>query len=400
MKLTRIFLSAIFIFLVPAGAQKSSRDFDQELQSQNKAIEVLKQEIQNTRQRIERENVKEKSTARKITDLEQELSLIDRLISEINREINKTVMEIADREAQVNNQEKELEQLKARYARRVVYAYKQGTLSPLEQVISSTSWRQAVYRTKYLAIISDLEKAESARIQSLIINISQQKLNLEAARRHHQSLIREQVEEKKNLRSKKSTREKELNKIRQNRAELASLIREKQAGIEELENVRKAILEDKDRFERAERLRRQQEALKARNFGELEGNLAWPAKGRIITKFGRQWNPKLKTTTESPGIDIKGQPGSPITTVMNGIVTTITYIRGYGTTIIIDHGSGFYTVYSHVTNIQTNLDSEVRAGDVIAYMGDSGSVNGSMLHFEIWGKNQKLNPETWLKNTN
>ena len=124
--------------------------------------------------------------------------------------------------------------------------------------------------------------------------------------------------------------------------------------------------------------------------------MAWPAEGRVITKFGRQWNPKLKTTTENPGVDIKGKPGSEIRTVLGGIVTTITFIRGFGTTIIIDHGNGFYTVYGHVTNIQTNEDSQVRGGDVIAYMGDSGSINGSQLHFEIWGQGKKLDPEKWL----
>ena len=66
------------------------------------------------------------------------------------------------------------------------------------------------------------------------------------------------------------------------------------------------------------------------------------------------------------------------------------------TTVIVDHGGGFYTVYSHVTNIQINVDSQVRNGDVIAYMGDSGSINGTKLHFEIWGKGQKLDPEKWL----
>ena len=44
------------------------------------------------------------------------------------------------------------------------------------------------------------------------------------------------------------------------------------------------------------------------------------------------------------------------------------------------------------------FDSQVRSGDVIAYMGDSGSINGSQLHFEIWGQGKKLNPEDWLRN--
>ena len=178
---------------------------------------------------------------------------------------------------------------------------------------------------------------------------------------------------------------------------MTSYVSEKEEGIQQLEKIIKRVLEDKARFERELRIRQQQETLKTKSFKALKGQLPWPADGRIISKFGRQWNSKLKTTTENPGIDIKGKPGSSIRTVLGGVVTTITYIRGYGTTIIVDHGGGFYTVYSHVTNIQTNVDSQVRNGDVIAYMGDSGSINGSKLHFEIWGKGQKLDPEKWLR---
>ena len=47
--------------------------------------------------------------------------------------------------------------------------------------------------------------------------------------------------------------------------------------------------------------------------------------------------------------------------------------------------------------VETNEDSQVRGGDVIAYMGDSSSINGAQLHFEIWGQGKKLDPEKWLK---
>jgi murein DD-endopeptidase MepM/ murein hydrolase activator NlpD len=198
------------------------------------------------------------------------------------------------------------------------------------------------------------------------------------------------------LKKKKGSKEKELKKIKENKVELTHYIEEKQVGLKELEILRKKILEDKARFERAERIRRQQELLKSKTFAEVEGLLPWPAEGKVVTKFGKHRNLELKTVTESLGIDIKGKLGSPIRSVLGGVITTITYIRGYGTMIIIDHGGDFYTVYSHVSNIQTSIDSEVQAGDVIAYMGDSGSINGATLHFEIWGKNQKLDPEKWL----
>ena len=76
-------------------------------------------------------------------------------------------------------------------------------------------------------------------------------------------------------------------------------------GLNELENIIKRVLEDKARFERELRIRQQQEALRTKSFASLKSQLPWPAEGRIITKFGRQWNPKLKTTTENPGIDIR-----------------------------------------------------------------------------------------------
>ena len=198
------------------------------------------------------------------------------------------------------------------------------------------------------------------------------------------------------LRKMRIKREKELNRIRQDKSALANYMQEKSSGVKQLESIIKKVLEDKARNEREARIRQQQQALKTKEFNLLRGQLPWPTEGRVISKFGKQWNSRLKTTTDNPGIDIKGQPGSSIRSTMSGVVTTITYIRGYGTTIIIDHGGGFYTVYSHVTNIQTQVDSEVRSGDVIAYMGDSGSVNGAKLHFEVWGKGQKLDPEKWL----
>ena len=254
-----------------------------------------------------------------------------------------------------------------------------------------------MYRTQYLKVISDIERKTTKRIERLLIEISKQKLELEAALRDNLILKRDKEKEMSSYRNMRINREKELNRIRTDKKALSSYIDEKEAGVNQLENIIKQVLEDKARYEREARIRQQQEALKTKSFKSLAGQLPWPASGRIIAKFGRQWNSKLKTTTENPGIDIKGKPGSAIRTVLGGVVTTITYIRGYGTTIIIDHGGGFYTVYSHVTNIQATVDSEVRNGDVIAYMGDSGSINGSKLHFEIWGKGQKLDPEKWLR---
>ena len=377
-------------------AQSDERDYDEELRYQNEAINSLKTEINQLRSKIKTAESRERSAASRITSIDEEISLTAKLIQSLKKEEAKTRKRITQLKEEILKNENELDVLRIRYKDRVVNSYLKGRLTDLERVFSSTTWRQAMYRTHYLKIISDIEKRMTKQIEKLLITISQQKLELEAALRDNLNLKRDKEQQMSSFRNMRINREKELNRIRTDKKALASYVGEKEAGINQLENIIKKVLEDKARFERESRIRQQQEALKTKSFKSLKGQLPWPAEGRITAKFGRQWNAKLKTTTENPGIDIKGQPGSAIRTILGGVVTTITYIRGYGTTIIIDHGGGFYTVYSHVTNIQATVDSEIRNGDVIAYMGDSGSINGSKLHFEIWGKGQKLDPEAWL----
>lgn len=388
---------SIILSLTFCWGQKSSRDYEKELKVQNSAIQSLWNEIESTKNRIQSEGRKEKTSARRVNNLSEEISLLRRLVKEIKKEENLLVADISRTEKQIVKSEVDVDTLRVRYARRLAKIYKKGQLSNLEKVFSSTSWRQAVYRTKYLKIISNLDQKTHTIIRSLLVEIGKQKLSLEAALRKKRRLKNDREKTLAEVRNKKRTEQRELIKIRQSQKELKIYLTEKQVGVKQLEAILKKIREDIARTDREDRIRKQQMALKAKEFPKLKGQLAWPAEGRVITKFGRQWNAKLKTTTENPGIDIKGKPGSEVHTVLGGIVTTITFLRGFGTTIIIDHGNGFYTVYSHVTNVEVNEDSEVRGGDVIAYMGDSGSINGSQLHFEIWGQGQKQDPEKWLQ---
>tara|TARA_B100001996_G_scaffold377339_1_gene359817 strand:+ start:234 stop:1430 length:1197 start_codon:yes stop_codon:yes gene_type:complete len=386
----------VFLFFGTVNSQSSQRDYSEELRYQNDAINKMKKEIEELSSKLRKANINETTTSKRITNLDEELALVNKLIQSLKKEENSNRTKVNNLKGRIKTKEDELELLRGRYEQRIRNTYLKGRVSDLEKVLSSTSWRQAVYRTQYLKIISSIEQTMTKEIEGILLTINKDKLKLESLLRQSISLKRDKQKQMTSLRKMRIRREKELNRIRQDKSALANYMQEKSAGVKQLESIIKKVLEDKARSEREERIRQQQQALKTKEFNLLKGQLPWPTEGRVILKFGKQWNPRLKTTTDNPGIDIKGQPGSPIRSTMSGVVTTITYIRGYGTTVIIDHGGGFYTVYSHVTNIQTQVDSEVRSGDVIAYMGDSGSVNGSKLHFEVWGKGQKLDPEKWL----
>ncbi len=376
--------------------QTTIQEYQEEIDYQSRAIEDLKKELEATQKRIRSEIAREQSAVKRVASLEEEISIADRLVSELRREEAKTSTAINQVKTELEASENQLADLRQRYARRVVNIYKRGTLSSLESILSSTSWRQAVYRAKYLKIISDYDRQLFENIVAVNVKIAEQQKLLEKELSRSRQLQADRQKHVADLRTVQRKKEIELTTIRNSKAELEKQLAEQEAGIRQIEKIQKQLLEAVESIERAERIRRQQEQLKLANFAALKGQLPWPAAGRVITRFGNQWNAKLKTRTENPGIDIKGQPGSPIHTVKDGEVTTITYIRGFGTTIIIAHGGGYYTVYSHVNNIQINVDDRVGAGDIIAYMGDSGSVSGAKLHFEIWGQGQKLDPEDWL----
>ena len=378
------------------SGQSGPRDYNEELRYQNEAINKMKKEIEELSSKLRKANINETTISKRISNLDEEIALVNRLIQSLKKEEERAKNKINVLKVDIKKKENELNTMRDRYEERVVNTYLKGRISDLEKVLSSTSWRQAIYRTQYLKVISSIEQKITREIESLLLKINKDKLKLESLLMQSISLKRDKQKQMSSIRKMRIKREKELTRIRQDKSALANYMQEKGAGVKQLETIIKKVLEDKARSEREARIRKQQEALKTKEFNLLKGQLPWPTEGRVISKFGKQWNAQLKTTTDNPGIDIKGQPGSPIRSTMSGIVTTVTYIRGYGTTIIIDHGDGFYTVYSHVTNIQTHVDSEVRSGDVIAYMGDSGSINGSKLHFEVWGKGQKLDPEKWL----
>ena len=147
-----MFLSGLIL------AQQSQVDFEKELKQQNSAIQSLRNEIEATKKRIQSENQKEKSSSKRVINLSEEISLLQRLVKEIDKEEKLLVADIARTESRIVKSEVELDTLRVRYGRRLTKMYKKGQLSNLEKILSSTSWRQAIYRTKYLKIISDLDQ--------------------------------------------------------------------------------------------------------------------------------------------------------------------------------------------------------------------------------------------------
>ena len=126
-----------------------------------------------------------------------------------------------------------------------------------------------------------------------------------------------------------------------------------------------------------------QTVVSGHQFSDLKGRMSWPTTGTIVSHFGRERHPALNTVTENLGIEIKAQLGNPVITVVDGVVQTITWQRSRGNIIIISHDNGFYTVYTHLQDIRVAESQPVKRGQTIGTVGDTGSLIGPVLHFQI-----------------
>lgn len=131
-------------------------------------------------------------------------------------------------------------------------------------------------------------------------------------------------------------------------------------------------------------------------FALLRGRLPRPADGPIEVGFGRVVNPRFNTVTVQKGVDIGALPGDPVRAVAPGRVAHAGWFRGYGNLVIVDHGDGFHTLVAHLASMRTAMGEEVEAGSLLGTVGDTGSLKGPYLYFEIREKGKPVDPSAWL----
>ena len=132
-------------------------------------------------------------------------------------------------------------------------------------------------------------------------------------------------------------------------------------------------------------------------FGALKGRLPWPTEGRIVTGFGAQVHPRFGTRTFRNGVDIEAPVGRDVLAVHAGHVIYTGWFKGYGNLIIVDHGNEYYTLYAHVADIEAKEGEDVRQGQRIGTVGDTGSLAGPRLYFEVRYQGKPQDPEQWLR---
>ena len=394
--------SALILFSIPilSGDEKSSKDIQQDIDSRKSDLQSLRNEIKDIEERLHLKNKEAISSTEILLDLENKISLTEKLIRSLNKEERYISELIQKTEQQIWEMEALLSKLKNQLTQRLQYLYVHGRPTILETVLLAEDWNNAIYRIKYLDVLAVHEKKLRKQMKQTLAELADEKEKLIIERNRKTSLLNEKKREGSNLEQDKKERKKILSIIKRDKGKLEKSRSAKSQMIAEMEALIKKLYTDKDAMKKREeelaRIRAEQNRATTGNFAKMKGRLAWPVQGRVIGKFGTTRNPDTGVVTENVGVDIQVKGGTAVKSVLDGVVSTITYIRGHGNIIIIDHGGGFSTVYAQIDNITVHENEYVQMDNPIASVANPEENTPAKLHFEVWGNQKKLNPEHWL----
>ncbi len=131
-------------------------------------------------------------------------------------------------------------------------------------------------------------------------------------------------------------------------------------------------------------------------FPSLRGLLPDPVRGALLGGYGRVLAPDARTATFRKGVVWEAPVGTPVYAVAAGRVRYAGRFRGYGNVVILDHGSDHFTVSAHLDRIDVALGDPVAAGTAIGAVGETGSLEGPQLYFEIRRGGEALDPGDWI----
>lgn len=366
-------------------------------ENNNGDIEGFKTEATSINREIEKKTAELLRFTRKETSIVNSLNDIDLVLDKARKNASSLKTELADFEKEIEkatNTSKEFQKkikTSEEYAsKRLVALYKLSWLGKIYVLASAQTMYELFHRKKVLEQVLAYDENiwqnllnNKEKLQQLLIELNakkQEKLSVETD-------LKKQIEI---MSIERQNRSQLLDDIRKKRSlELAALESLKQAA-EDLDHTVISLKSEPDLME-------SQKNISLKSFYSLKGLLNMPVKGKIISFFGPQRNKKFNLINFQSGIEIKADRGEPIRAVYDGRILYAKWFKGYGNMIIIDHGNNYYSIYAHAQELFASQGDTVETGEVVATVGDSGSLIGPSLHFEIRHHGKPVDPLKWIK---
>ena len=381
---------AVALALVPAAAHAQ-----QDLEASRKRLEEIRRERDRLQEQQLRLQGQVHDVRDELTNLERQRESTGRIVSEIERQIGGLSGQLDRSSAELILAEDNLAERRAVLERRLVDIYKRGPLYTFQALLAAESFGDLLSRYKYLYLTSRQDRALVTDVEKL--------RNRVVAQRNDILDVRRQLDRSREEREAEFAKYSELAEARARR--LDALRRSARSTERRLTALQKDEARLNSLLAALERARRDEASRGLRGAAPLPGsittadlgNLDWPVEGTIVYRFGRDTLPSGGIIRWN-GVGIAAAVGTPVKAVEAGKVRLVGQFGTYGLTVVLEHGNGYYSVYSHLQSAAVKLGGTVTKGSVIGAVGGENSDYGAHLHFEIRGENQvALDPAEWLK---
>ncbi len=381
--LTPIFALSVFLlftWIMPAAA--AGNDAGGSIEKTREKLQEIERKKQTAIKKVRQSKGRERTILGELEALDRDIGAKKKKVGILRRDEGELRTDIDHAEKNLKSIARKRESARSRLMARTTALYKAGNVSYLGVILGAGGINELTRRLYYLRKVSSYDS-----------ELFHRAANLYRQEKQEESLLLKKkkrlVETRRNLESdlsvlsrKKRSRDILLASARNDRKRYSDLINELEASSNRLIQLIKALSQQAETGESA--------------FPMLKGALKRPVSGKIVVGFGKNRNARFNTFTLSRGITIRSSEGTPVRAVFKGKALFADWFRGYGRIVILDHGGGYYTLYGHLSAIDVKIGQEVDTDEVIGLAGESGSLEGPALYFEIRHHGKPVDPIPWF----
>ncbi|MBZ0169730.1 Murein hydrolase activator EnvC precursor [Candidatus Methylomirabilis lanthanidiphila] len=371
------------------------------LREKRNELSQIKKELNHERKQARQVAQKERTLSDELDRINRELQQKGRELKDLQTRLKISAERLRMTQHDIGLTRTRLDRIQDLFRRRVRAIYKQGQHGYVQALLSSEDLSGAERRIRYLATIAHQDRQMVAAYTATIETLGTQQAELERSKAELTQGQKAVTEKREEILEEQQTRRVLLVKVQEEKKGHLAAVLELELAARELQRLIGRLQQQKrPQIGRAPRPIPPQASDRSEepsgSFASLKGRLPWPTTGVLASTFGRQKHARYRTVTFNHGIEINAPEGQKIVSVSDGVALYVDWFKGYGRLIVLDHGEGYYTVYAHAAEVLVKAGDRVAKGQAIGSVGNTGSVTGSQLYFEIRYRGGPQNPVAWL----
>jgi septal ring factor EnvC (AmiA/AmiB activator) len=370
----------------PSAAAAADRPADKQ------QLQRLKREMSEKKKELKRADRKERSILSELETIERGIQTGSEELTGQKKRLSASEAALLEVEQNNTALNRELSELKLYYSRRLRALYKLGRGGYAVAILSPDGLGRTLKRIKYLGMIADRDRVIIREYGNALKKLAARQAEL--AEKKNELLARRRVvaAKKAELEARKLKKAVILASVRNEKGQYEQSLREMEEASASLWAMIKKAEQRKRDAKGTPPVSRQGRETADRD----RTRLPWPLEGQVLTRFGMQRHPQFGTMVFRRGIEIQAREGESVRAVRDGQVAYADWYKGYGKLMILDHGNGFYTLYGNLSRLDLNKGDQVVRGQALGLAGETGSLKGSKLYFEIRRNGEAQDPIQWL----